>query len=269
MNISEIEKVVKSFQGAFFKRANSSSAGLLKSKIRGTGLQFRDHQIYAHGDDVRFIDWKVSARNSNIHIKTFEEDRNTEINVVIDIGPTMYYGSNKKTKLQVCLEITALLYLLAQKNNDQVKVLLIMNDQVTLLPSQKGKMGIIIFIKQLERLGIYDSHGQFNLRQQEKIKSNDTGILKTELNKLIHKKKEVIVLSDMNFSEELKALIVKTRNCHPIKVLSPIDNTPLRFSINSGKWKGTGINFKKNESIKIPTIRTDEKYLELFIRRLK
>jgi uncharacterized protein (DUF58 family) len=113
-----------------------------------------DEVSYDMFDDVRFIDWKVSARNSNIHLKTFEEERNSLIYVLLDISPTMFYGSNKTTKLQASLEICALLYLLTQKTNDQLTLILLINNQSFTLPPLKGKMGIVSLVKQLEKLEV-------------------------------------------------------------------------------------------------------------------
>ena len=59
MDIKEIERVVASVQHAVFRNANNVAAGVLRSRFRGAGLQFREHQVYAPGDDVRFIDWKL------------------------------------------------------------------------------------------------------------------------------------------------------------------------------------------------------------------
>jgi len=269
MNISEIERVVKSFQGTIFRRSSNVSAGILKSKIRGSGLQFRDHQIYSHGDDVRFIDWKVSARATNIHIKTFEEDRNSQINVILDLNPTMLYGSDGVTKLQAALELCAMLYLLTQKTNDQIHLKLIINDQVHMFQPLKGQLAIAALIKQLEKVKIYTESGQLNLKIQRKLAFNSFEKVENEIRKSISKRKEVIFLSDRNLSEKTAQELRKNSYYHPIKVLSPIDVKPLLFSINSGVIKGTGLSYSSTSDDNVPIVKTDEKYLELFLRRLR
>ncbi len=65
MNIVEIEKTVAKIQTHLFKNSNSYAIGMLKSHFRGAGIQFKEHQVYCHGDDVRFIDWKLSAKTSD------------------------------------------------------------------------------------------------------------------------------------------------------------------------------------------------------------
>jgi uncharacterized protein (DUF58 family) len=76
VNIAEVRRVVGRIQASLFKNSNSTSVGVLKSQFRGTGLQFREHQVYEPGDDVRFIDWKILAKMNTPYIKTFEEERN-------------------------------------------------------------------------------------------------------------------------------------------------------------------------------------------------
>ena len=82
MNISEVRKVVGRLKASLFKRANSHSIGMLKTNVRGTGLQFKEHQVYTHGDDVRFIDWKILAKTSHPYVKTFVEERNLETKLI-------------------------------------------------------------------------------------------------------------------------------------------------------------------------------------------
>lgn len=88
---------------------------MLKTNIKGTGLQFKEHQVYNFGDDIRFIDWKILAKTSHPYVKTFNEERNVEIVVVIDASTTMMTGYNGVSKLQAAIEICCLLYLLAKK----------------------------------------------------------------------------------------------------------------------------------------------------------
>ena len=92
MDIKAIERAVAKIQTALFKNSNSFSVGTLKSQFRGSGLQFKEHQVYTHGDDVRFIDWKMMAKTSRPYIKTFEEERNVEIVVVVDLSLSMFVG---------------------------------------------------------------------------------------------------------------------------------------------------------------------------------
>jgi len=274
MDIKEIERVVASVQHAVFRNANSMSAGALRSRFRGAGLQFREHQIYTHGDDVRFIDWKVSARTSHVHLKTFEEDRNVEICVVLDIGPASFYGSRGVTKLQMALEITALLYLLAQETHDQVRVLILHNEQRTELPPKKGREGLILFISQLEKLDFLNAEGKTNLRKQYKLVENSAQFVEAELKKQLARKKEIVYLGDMgNLPEEGDfARITQDSRFHGIRLLSPLDVGPLKFSFSTARGKLAGLAAPRGVSglvKRFPVITSDERYLELFLRRIR
>src|SRR5210317_920729 len=108
MNFEEVRKVVGSIKSNIFKNSNAYSIGMLKSHFRGTGLQFKEHQVYTHGDDIRHIDWKLLAKKREPYIKTYEEERNVEIVVVIDTSATMLTGYNGVSKLQAAIEICCL-----------------------------------------------------------------------------------------------------------------------------------------------------------------
>ena len=149
MNLKEIERVVGMIQSHIFKNSNAYSTGMLKSHFRGSGLQFREHQVYVPGDDVRFIDWKVSARSTNTYIKTFEEERNVEIVLFLDLSQTLLYGYNQISKLQALIEIIGLLYLLAGQTQDVVRVIIWSNKTLN-LPPKKGKEGLTLFISFLD-----------------------------------------------------------------------------------------------------------------------
>ena len=76
MNFEEVEKLAKQIQAKLFKNSSSTIQGIYRSRFKGSGITFKEHKIYSHGDDVRFIDWKVSTRNEKMYVKTFEEERN-------------------------------------------------------------------------------------------------------------------------------------------------------------------------------------------------
>lgn len=274
MNIREIERVVATVQHAVFKNANSASAGALRSRFRGAGLQFRDHQVYTHGDDVRFIDWKVSARTSHTYLKTFEEDRNVEICVIIDVNPSSFYGSKGTSKLQMALEITALLYLLAQETHDQIRTVVVCDNKVTELPPKRGREGLILFVSWLEKVGLLQSTGTVNLKRQYDLSPNDGGFVAAELKKQLSRKKEIVYLGDMSNLLESEEFfrIAKDSRCHAVRILSPVDTEPMPFSFSTtmGRMAGIGVPHQVRREIRqFPCVSTSEKYLEQFLRRLR
>jgi hypothetical protein len=130
-------------------------------------------------------------------------------------------------------------------------------------------MGIVSLVKQLEKLKVYDQNGGVNLLIQRDLKSNGAELLETEIKKIVSKRRDVILLSDFNMQESFINSASKSRYFHPLRIVSPIDLAPLRFSIFSGKIKGTGLSLNLGSLVTLPTLATSEKYLELFLRRLK
>lgn len=280
MNLKEIEKVVGMIQSHIFKNSNDYSSGLLKSHFRGSGLQFREHQVYVPGDDVRFIDWKLSARSSNVYIKTFEEERNVEIVVFLDLSPTLLYGFNNISKLQAMIEIIALLYLIAAENNDVVRVI-IFKDKIINLPPKNGKEGLTHFVSFLEKSGIITANGKVNLNpdvyhqeisEMDKIK---------QIKIFLGKKKEIIFLSDFNNYELVNdwVKLLERKNMHGFRVFSPLDegdSFPYFLKIRDiVSKKSSGIFLKSKQNLahltkkeKLHSIGVQDRYLEKFLREL-
>ena len=274
MNIKEIEKVVASIQSNLFRNSNSFSVGMLKSNFKGAGLQFKEHQLYAPGDDVRFIDWKLSAKSDNTFVKTFEEERNVEIIVMLDITPTMMIGYNKVSKLQSAIEIACLLYLLADKSKDKVK-LLIVTDKVTILPSSSGHNGIVLLISYLEKINVLNAEGKVNLDYRNENKIDDIkrmGLLKS----FVARGKEVVLLSDFSEIEDLNTLnkLIYRRNMHCFKITSPVDEAAKKpFSILTkinGKKKLMRAKTERKAELegRWRKINVAERYLENFIKEM-
>ncbi len=223
MDINQIKRVAGSFRAALFKNSNSFSIGMLKSHFKGTGLQFKEHQIYSHGDDVRFIDWKMMAKTSRPYIKTFEEERNVEITVVIDAGATMYAGHQGVSKLQAAVEICCLLYLLARETGDYVHAI-ILGDRSVIVPKKSGEDGIVHLIAALSRAGVVDEKGNFRLQARpEQAMTPEERIAKV-MPHLI-KKRQLVLLSDFDDflqKETLKKLLYRS-HVHCFQILSPLD----------------------------------------------
>ncbi len=280
MNLKEIEKVVGMIQSHIFKKSNSYTTGMLKSHFRGSGLQFREHQIYIPGDDVRFIDWKLSARSTHVHIKTFEEERNVEIVTILDLSPTLLYGENMISKLHAIIEITALLYLVAGETHDLVRVVII-KDTVTNLQPSKGREGLTQFISTLEKLRVVNSQGKVNLNPDLYINSVSEDEKIKILKMYLAKRKEVIFLSDFSLIKNQQAWskIFNRNNMHSFRIFGKIDeNVEVPFfmkakSVVGLKDKGFFFNTRdKGDSSflhkKIKSIGVHERYLEKFVREL-
>lgn len=281
MNFVEIRKAVGRIKGQLFKNSNSFSIGMLKSHFRGTGLKFKEHQVYTHGDDVRFIDWKLFAKTGQPYIKTFEEERNVEIVAVIDAGPSMLNGEDGISKLQASIEICCLLYILAKETGDYIHTL-ILTDEVINIPKLAGDEGIVRLIATLEDKNILDTNGKVNILATNQGK----GSLKhryISIMKHLTKMREVVLLSDFNDFLDLGNLkrILHRRNVHTFRIISSLDETkelPFSFLHFSKDNKRKSIFSKSQfsgqkdmEEIlgkRVKKINVKDRYLEDFVKEM-
>lgn len=283
MDLKAVEEVVSKIQGAIFKNSNSYSIGMLKSHFRGSGLQFKEHQVYCHGDDVRFIDWKLTAKANIPYIKTFEEERNVEIFVVIDLSKTMLLGFNGVTKLEAAIHIASLLSLIAQETNDYVTIALFGNGEI-ILPKGNGKKCIVQLISELRKQEILKNDGAINLKFQLDDPMSPEKRARY-INKYLATRKEVVILSDFNsFLEKSDLAAISTRrNTHSFRIISPLDKNIKRgFSVFAEKSnltnKASGL-FRLNSKEKdnnpkefigkrIHTLDLESRYMEDFVKVL-
>jgi uncharacterized protein (DUF58 family) len=279
MNLKEIEKVVGMIQSHVFKNSNAYSAGMLKSHFRGSGLQFREHQVYVPGDDVRFIDWKLSARSPNVYVKTFEEERNVEIVIFLDLSHTLFYGFENVSKFQAMVEIVALLYLLAGETHDLIRVV-IWESKTINLPPKKGKEGLTLFISFLERLGLLDADGRVILNQSKMTNSHSEDQKIAQIKSFLARKKEVIYLGDLSLIEDKKSWskLLDKKNMHCFRIFSPVDKNDTFPFLFKGRnpINGNSIvrEIKGREEAplflkeRFKEIGVHERYLEKFVRVL-
>lgn len=279
MNLKEIERVVGMIQSHIFKNSNAYASGMLKSHFRGSGLQFREHQVYVPGDDVRFIDWKLSARSTNTYVKTFEEERNVEIVVFLDFSQTLLYGYNQVSKLQALIEIVALLYLLAGDTHDQIRVIIWANKTIN-LPPKNGKEGLTLFISFLEKLGLIDENGKVVLNNSEVMNDLSEASRVAQIKSFLARRKEVIYLGDMSLvkDKELWGKLLDKKHMHCFRIYSPVDknfNQPFLFKVKNpltGKNIVSDLKASRDESMylkeRFHEIGVHERYLEKFVREL-
>ncbi len=281
MDLKSIQKVVSKIQVSLFKNSNTFSIGMLKSHFKGMGLQFKEHQIYTPGDDIRAIDWKLLAKSSHPFVKTYEEERNVDIIVAIDASKSMFTGFNGISKVQAAMEICCLLYLLTEKTGDKVQSIIFVDDTI-MVPKGSGHLGITQFISLLQKKGLLFKDGKLNLEYQHKKVVGERQII-SQLTSLLQKKKEIILLSDFNefiSYENLKKILYKS-NLHCFQTLSPLDeasNIPFSFySSHLFDLKNGFLNKLDMEKVKdfdlglgskFKRLRLNQRYLEDFVKEM-
>lgn len=124
-------------------------AGKYHSAFRGRGMSFAEVREYRVGDDVRDIDWNVTARSERTHVKVFEEERELTMMLIVDVSPSRMFGSKEFTKKNVITEIAATLAFSAAKNNDKVGCILFSDKVEKFIPPKKGRAHVMMIIREL------------------------------------------------------------------------------------------------------------------------
>jgi uncharacterized protein (DUF58 family) len=145
----ELMARVRKIQVRTNKLVSSALAGAYRSNFRGTGIEFESVRPYEPGDDVRTIDWKVTARVGEPFIKTFVEDRTLILQLVVDTSRSMDFGSGEKSKREAAAEVCALLALVAGRNQDQVGLCLFADEPGLHLLPKKGQHHVLRLIREV------------------------------------------------------------------------------------------------------------------------
>ena len=146
---SELLKKVKQIEIRTKNLVNDFFGGDYHSNFKGRGMTFSEVREYQHGDDIRFIDWNVTARSESPYIKIFEEERELTAIIAVDVSSSGLFGSNAKLKRDLYIEIAATLGFSAIKNNDKVGLFLFSDKVEKFIPPKKGKSHILRIITEL------------------------------------------------------------------------------------------------------------------------
>lgn len=147
--IAEIIKKVRRIQIVANRAVNDLLAGQYKSVFRGRGMEFDEVREYQPGDDIRAIDWNVTARAGTAYIKQFCEERELTILFAVDISASGVFGSGDRSKLDLVIELAALLMFSALKNNDKVGLVLFCDEVERYFPPRKGKGNVLRLIREI------------------------------------------------------------------------------------------------------------------------
>ncbi|MBR3827258.1 MAG: DUF58 domain-containing protein [Alistipes sp.] len=124
-------------------------AGKYHTAFRGRGMSFAEVREYRVGDDVRDIDWNVTARSDRAHVKVYEEERELTMMLLVDVSPSRMFGSKESTKKNLITEVAATLAFSASKNNDKVGCILFSDRIEKFIPPKKGRSHILMIIREL------------------------------------------------------------------------------------------------------------------------
>ena len=146
---AEIIKKIKKVHIRSGRTVNTLMAGQYKSVFRGSGMEFEEVREYAPGDDVKSIDWKVSARLGRPFIKRYREERELIVMLLVDLSASGRFGSRQNTKQEIAAETAAILAFNAIRNNDKVGAILFTDQVERYIPPQKGSGHVWRVIKEV------------------------------------------------------------------------------------------------------------------------
>ena len=149
METSELLKKVRKIEIKTKGLSRHIFSGEYHSAFKGRGMSFSEVRDYQYGDDVRNIDWNVTARTGDPHVKVFEEERELTVMLLIDVSRSAYFGTVNQMKNEVLTEICAVLAFSAINNNDKVGVLFFSDKIEKFIPPKKGKQHILRIIREL------------------------------------------------------------------------------------------------------------------------
>jgi uncharacterized protein (DUF58 family) len=193
---SEILKTVRHIEISTKSIINSVIAGAYHSSFKGNGMEFAEVREYVPGDDVRLIDWNVTARSGIPHIKKFVEERELTLMLAVDASASGHFGTSNQFKSEVMAALSALLAFAAVKNNDKVGLMIFTDEVEMLIPPAKGRKHVLRLVREL-------------LCFKPESKGTNIANALEHLNKVLKRKSIVVLASDFydtNFEKPLQLL---------------------------------------------------------------
>ena len=149
MSTSSLLKKVRKIEIKTRGLSNHIFAGEYNTAFKGKGMAFSEVREYQSGDDVRSIDWNVTARYNSPYIKVFEEEREMTVMLLVDVSGSGNFGTKQQFKREIATELSAVLAFSAIKNNDKVGVIFFSDIIEEFIPPKKGKSHILRIIRQI------------------------------------------------------------------------------------------------------------------------
>lgn len=181
-------------------------SGEYQSAFKGRGMEFSEVREYNYGDDIRQIDWNVTARTGDPFIKQFEEEREQTLMLCVDTSPSGIFGSQNKSKKEMSIEVCAVLAFSAIKNGDKVGLVLFSDEIETVIPPKKGRKHVLRLIREL-------------LTNESQGKGTDISEALSYLNKLLNRRAIVILASDFQDQDYEKQMKITSQKHDLVNIL--------------------------------------------------
>ncbi len=183
METTELLKKVRKIEIKTRGLSNQIFSGEYHSAFKGRGMAFSEVREYQHGDDIRSIDWNVTARFNHPYVKIFEEERELNVMLLVDVSGSGNFGTNKQFKRELITELCAVLSFSAIQNNDKIGLILFSDKIEKFIPPKKGKSHILRIIREL-------------INFQPESKGTNIGVSLQYLSNAIKKRSIAFLVSD-------------------------------------------------------------------------
>lgn len=244
MDTKELLKKVRKIEIKTKGLSSQIFSGEYHSAFKGRGMAFSEVRDYTVGDEIRTIDWNVTARLNEPYVKVFEEERELTVMLLVDVSASGMFGSNNQLKREIITELCAVLAFSATSNNDRIGLLMFSDTIEKFIPPKKGKSHILRIIREL-------------IQVQPKAAGTNISEALRYFTKTVKKRSIAFVLSDFmdeNFEDALK-LSSKKHDVVALKVIDEIEENLPNLGLvkwrdletGNMKWLNTSSRKRRNE----------------------
>ena len=210
MEASEIIKKVRKIEIKTRSLSQNIFAGQYHSAFKGRGMAFSEVREYQYGDDVRDIDWNVTARFHHPYVKVFEEERELTVMLLVDVSGSLNFGTVHQTKREMVTEIAATMAFSAIQNNDKIGVIFFSDHIEKYIPPKKGRHHILYIIREL-------------LDFKPKSARTDIGMAVSYLTRMMKRRATVFLLSDFYTQEDFSKAVQIANSKHDMIAVQVYD----------------------------------------------
>lgn len=257
--MKEILKKVSRLELKIRRKVNDIFAGEYHAVFKGQGLEFDEVRLYQYGDEIRSIDWNVTARTGEVFIKQFKEERERTLFVLFDVSGSEDFGNEKENKLMIGTEIASILAFSALKNNDKIGMATFSDQIEQFYPPQKGRKHVLAIIRSL-------------LTHTSQSKGTNLAFALDFIRKVQKRRSIVLIISDFldtNYETQLRHLarkheLILIRLFNPNEVLAEGAGTMPVMDMETGNlvWIHAGDNrYGRELSLQFDNIDRQLNYL--------
>ncbi|MDE7467139.1 MAG: DUF58 domain-containing protein [Muribaculaceae bacterium] len=210
MDAKELLKKVRKIEIKTRGLSQNIFAGEYHSAFKGRGMMFSEVREYQYGDDIRDIDWNVTARHNKPFVKVFEEERELTVMLMVDVSGSRLFGAEGVEKREMIAEIAATLAFSASQNNDKIGALFFSDKVEKFIPPKKGKKHILLIIREL-------------LDFEPESKGTDLSVALRYFTDAMRKRSTVFIISDFIDSHEYRQALSLARNKHDVMAVQVYD----------------------------------------------